>query len=120
MRPMGVVELLELTQSVQQVPLVPDQGPVEQLAAASLHPTLHDRVHSRHLNTAEHDLDPGLLEHGVEQVRELAVAVPDQEPHPASAVLQIHDQVLHGLGNPGRNRMRSRAPGSGSAGWHAR
>jgi hypothetical protein len=27
-RPVGVVELLELAQGAQQVPLVPDQGPV--------------------------------------------------------------------------------------------
>jgi hypothetical protein len=46
-RPVRVVELLELTQSVEQVPLVPDQGPVKQLAAAGLHPTLHDRVGRR-------------------------------------------------------------------------
>ena len=38
MWPVGVVELLELAQCVQQVPLVPDQGPVEQLASAGLHP----------------------------------------------------------------------------------
>ena len=43
-RPMGVVEMLGLTQSVEQVPLVPDQGAVKQLAAAGLHPTLHERV----------------------------------------------------------------------------
>jgi hypothetical protein len=43
-RPVSVVELLEFTQSVQQVPLVPDQGPVKQLAAAGLHPSLHNRV----------------------------------------------------------------------------
>jgi hypothetical protein len=62
-RPMGVVELLELTQSVEQEPLVPDQGPAKQLAAAGLHPAFHDRVHSRHLDTAEHDLDAGVFEH---------------------------------------------------------
>jgi hypothetical protein len=77
-RSVGVVELLELTKSVQQVPLVPDQGPVEQLAAAGLHPSLHERVYSRHLDTAKHHLDPGVLEHGVKQVGELAVAIPDQ------------------------------------------
>ena len=60
-RPMGIVELLELTQSMQQVPLAPDQGPVKQLAAAGLYPPLHDRVRSRHLDAAEHDLDPASL-----------------------------------------------------------
>src|ERR1700749_3912961 len=43
-RPVGIVELLELAQGVQQVRLVPDQGPVKQLAAAGLHPALHDRI----------------------------------------------------------------------------
>src|SRR5690348_153932 len=43
-RPVGIVELLELAQGVQQVRLVPDQGTVKQLAAAGLHPALHDRV----------------------------------------------------------------------------
>jgi hypothetical protein len=106
MRPVGVVELLELAQCVQQVPLVPDQGPVEQLAPAGLHPSLHDRVHSRHLNTAEHCFDPGVLEHGVEQAGELAVAVPDQEPRPAAGILQVHDEVLRGLGYPGGSGVR--------------
>jgi hypothetical protein len=44
MRPVRVVELLEHAQCLQQVRLVPDQGPVEQLATAGLHPSLHDRV----------------------------------------------------------------------------
>ena len=56
-RPVGVAELLELAQGVQQVRLIPDQGPVEQLAAAGLHPALHDRVHSGHLDPAEYRFD---------------------------------------------------------------
>jgi hypothetical protein len=36
--PVPVVEALELAQSVEQVVLVPDQGLVEQLATAGLHP----------------------------------------------------------------------------------
>ena len=104
-RAVGVVELLELAQGVEQVPLVPDQGPVEKLAAAGLHPSLHERVHSRHLDTAEHDLDPGVLEHVVEQAGELAVAVPDQEPRPAAGILKVHDEVLRGLGDPGGSGM---------------
>jgi hypothetical protein len=42
--PVPVVEVLELAQGVEQVLLVPDQGPVEQLAATGQHPSLHDRV----------------------------------------------------------------------------
>jgi hypothetical protein len=34
-RPVFVAELPELAQGVQQMPLIPDQGPVEQLAAGT-------------------------------------------------------------------------------------
>ena len=105
----GVVELLELVQGVEQVPLVPDQSAVEQFAAAGLHSSLHERVHSRHLDPAEHDLDPGVLEHGVEQAGELAVTVPDQEPRPVADVLEVYDEVLRGLGYPGGSGLRSGA-----------
>ncbi len=54
-RPVGVVKLLELAQGVQQVRLIPDQGPVEQLATAGLHPPLHDGIHAGHPDAAEHD-----------------------------------------------------------------
>jgi hypothetical protein len=41
MRPVGIVGLLELTQSVQQVPLVPDQGPVQRQDLRVLVPVAH-------------------------------------------------------------------------------
>lgn len=107
-RPVGVVELLELAKCAQQVRLVPDQGAVEQLATAGLHPPLHERVHPRHLDPAEHDLDASILEHVGEHAGELAVAIPDQEPRPVPGALKIHDQVPRGLGNPGCGGMRSR------------
>ncbi len=75
-----VVEPFVLTQGVEQVALVPDQGPVQQLAAAGLHPPLHDRIHAGHPDAAEHDLDSRVLHDGVEQLGEFAVPVPDQEP----------------------------------------
>jgi hypothetical protein len=52
---------------------------------------------------------PCLSEDGVEQGGKLAVAVPDQGTRPAPGILKIHDHVPHGLGNPGRKRIRSRA-----------
>jgi hypothetical protein len=79
----GVVELFELAQGLEQVPLVPDQGPIEELASAGLHPSFHDRVHSRHLNAAEYDLDPRVLEDGVEQGWELAGSSPPASAFPA-------------------------------------
>jgi len=69
MRSMSVVELLILPQRKQQMPLVPDQCAVQQLAAAGPHPPFHDRVHARHLDTAEHDRDPGFGQDRVEYAR---------------------------------------------------
>jgi hypothetical protein len=40
MRPVGVVELLELAQCAQQVPLVPDQGPAGQFPGGRSAPTV--------------------------------------------------------------------------------
>ncbi len=37
-RAVSVVELFELAQGVEQMPLVPDQGSVQELTAACLHP----------------------------------------------------------------------------------
>jgi hypothetical protein len=37
-RSVSVVELFELVEGIQQVPLVPNQGPVQEFAAAGLHP----------------------------------------------------------------------------------
>ena len=41
-RPVGVVEVLVLTQDGHQVALVPDQGPVQQLAPTAADPAFHD------------------------------------------------------------------------------
>jgi hypothetical protein len=49
-RPVGVIEVLLLAQDGHQVPLVPYQGPVEQLPPAAADPALHDRIHSSRLN----------------------------------------------------------------------
>jgi hypothetical protein len=52
MRSMAVVEVFEFVQRVQEMPLVPDEGSVQQLVAAGLHPAFHDRVHAGCLNAA--------------------------------------------------------------------
>ncbi|MFF1691571.1 hypothetical protein, partial [Streptomyces sp. NPDC058254] len=64
-RPMGVVEVFELSQGMKEMALVPDQGAVQQFASAGLHSPFHDRVHSRHPHPAEHDLDPRIRQDGV-------------------------------------------------------
>jgi hypothetical protein len=47
MRPVPAAALLELPQGMQKAGLVPDQRTVQKLAAAGLHPPLHDRVGAR-------------------------------------------------------------------------
>src|SRR5690242_5271045 len=54
-RPVHVVEVLVPAQDGHQVALVPDQGPVQQLAPAAADPAFHDRVHSRRLNRGAED-----------------------------------------------------------------
>jgi hypothetical protein len=49
-RPVGVVEVLLLAQDDHQVPLIPDQGPVQQLTAAAADSAFYDRVHPLRLN----------------------------------------------------------------------
>jgi hypothetical protein len=46
MGPVSVVEVFELAQRVKQMPLVPDQGAVQELAPAGLHPAFHERISS--------------------------------------------------------------------------
>ena len=42
--PVGVAEVLVFAQDGRRVPLVPGQGPVQQLAAAAADPAFHDRI----------------------------------------------------------------------------
>jgi hypothetical protein len=104
-----VVERLELVQRVQQVALIPGQSAIQQLAPAGLYPSLYHGVHPRHPDAAEHGFQTGVLEHGVEQAGELAVAVPHQEPRPAAGILKIHDEVLRNLRYPECCRVRGSA-----------
>ncbi|GAB3169460.1 hypothetical protein GCM10027162_08420 [Streptomyces incanus] len=73
---------------MEQVTLVPDQGAVQELASAGLYPPFHERIHPRHPDAGDHDLDPRILEDGVEQGGELPVPVAEQEPHPQACATQ--------------------------------
>jgi hypothetical protein len=108
-RPVRVVELLELPQCVEEMPLVPDQGAVQQFTAAGLHPPVHDGVHAGDPDATEHDLDPRVGEDRVEQFGELPVPVPDHVAGLAAGVLEIHDEIPGGLRHPGGGRVRRRA-----------
>src|SRR5262249_41131162 len=76
------LEALELAQGVQQMGLVPDQRPVQQLVSAALDPPFHYRVPPGHPDTAQHGGDPQVGQYRVEQRRELAVPVADQVLRP--------------------------------------
>ena len=71
---MRVIELLVLTQGVEQVSFVPDEDAVEEFVAAALDPAFHDRVHPRDPDSAENDCDTRIGEYGIEQGGELSVA----------------------------------------------
>src|ERR1039458_3817929 len=56
---MLVMVSLVLAQEPPQMVLVPDQGAVQELAAASADPALGDRVHAGAPDVAQHGPDPG-------------------------------------------------------------
>jgi len=73
-----IVVGLVLAEEPPQMGLVPDEGPVEELAAASADPAPGDGVHARRLDVAEHGPDSGIGENRVECGSEVRAAVPDQ------------------------------------------
>ena len=86
--PVAVVEAFEVVERMQQMLLVPDQGSVEEFAAAGPDPAFHDRVRAGCLDATEHDLDARIGEHGVEQRGDLAVPVADVVPGGGSDVIE--------------------------------
>jgi hypothetical protein len=79
MRPMLIVVDLVLAQDPPQMGLVPDEGAVQELAAASPDPALGDRVHTRRPHVAQHGPDPGAGEDRIERGGEVRSAVADHE-----------------------------------------
>jgi hypothetical protein len=65
-------------QHCRQMAAVDDQDPVQQFPVASSDPSLGDRVRSGATHRCAQDADVLAGEHGIEDVGELAVAVPDQ------------------------------------------
>ena len=63
----------------------------------------------RHPDAAEHDVDACVLENGVEQGRELPIAVPDEEPRSAASVFEVNDDVFRCLRHPRGGWVRGRA-----------
>lgn len=104
-RPVGVVEILVLSQHRHQVAQIPDQGPIQQLTPTAANPPLHDRIHSRCLNGGPDDPDADRLEHGIERLREAGVPVMQDELRSHPGILQVHEQVPGLLDDPGLDRV---------------
>jgi hypothetical protein len=115
-RPIQVVVGLEYAQRAHQVGPVPDKHPVEQFAAAGADPTFHHRVHPRHPNPGQHDLNTGIGQYFVECGTELPGTVADQIADRSAGVLQGHGQVPSGLGDPRRRGVRRGAQDPDPAG----
>jgi hypothetical protein len=115
-RTVGVVMGFEFAQEAAEVTLVPDEGAIQEFVAAGLHPSLRDRVHARGADAAEGDLDAGVGEDPVEQGGELRVSVADQVPRLGVGIVEVHDQILRGLGDPGRVRVRGGSEDADAAG----
>jgi hypothetical protein len=65
-RPVLIVVGLVLAQDPPHMGLTPDEGAVQQLASASPDPAFGNRVHARRPDAAEHGLDAGVGEDGVQ------------------------------------------------------
>src|ERR1035437_4291352 len=99
-RPMLVVVDLVVAQDPPQMVLVPDQGAVRELAAASPNPPFGDRVHPGRPHVAQHGPDPGDREGGGECGGEVRAAVADHERDPVCLSAEVHERVAGLLGGP--------------------
>jgi hypothetical protein len=107
--PVAVVVVLILTKRCCRMPLVDDQGAVEEFAANAADEAFGDRVGPRRPHRCLDDPDVGGCEDGVERSAELGVAVPDQEPEAVAGVVEVHEQVAGQLRQPGAGGMRGDA-----------
>ena len=89
-----------VAQYPQQVGLIPDEGAVQELAAASPDPAYGDRVHAGRPHVAKHGADASGGEDRVERGGEVHATVADHEFDPVCLVAEIHEEVAGLLGGP--------------------
>ncbi len=91
--------------------LIPDQRAVQQFGAECLDPAFHARVHAGHPDTGQHRSDSRGAEDFVDQRGVFGVAITNEELdlREVSGVLEVHEQVADGLGDPGMGGVRGRA-----------
>ena len=100
MRPVLIVVGLVPAQDLPQMVLVPAQGAVQELAAASPDPAFGYCVYAGRRDVAEHGPDPGLGEDHVDRGGEVRAAAADHEPDPVRLLAGVGDQVAGLLGSP--------------------
>jgi hypothetical protein len=96
---------LVLGEDSAQVRGVDDEDPVEDLAACTADPALHDRVHPRCLRSGQQYAQALAPEYLIEHAGELTVPVSDQEFEVSDALTQLDRQVPGLLGHPGAGRV---------------
>jgi hypothetical protein len=106
---MTVVVVLVLAEHSCGVPLVDDQGAVEEFTADGADDEFGDGVGPQRPHRCPDDADVDGREHRVECRGELAVAVADQELDAAAGVVEVDEQVAGLLCQPGAGGMRTDA-----------
>jgi hypothetical protein len=102
-RAVPVVVLDVLAQQLFEVSLIPDEGPVAELATHGADPAFRERVGDRRIRRGADDRGALAGEDCVERARELRGTVMDQESDPAVC---RHGEVSRGLGRPSAVRVR--------------
>ena len=99
--PVAVVMLGVLGQHGDGLPLIDDQGAVEEFAADGADEPFGDRVGPRrpHRRPDGPDVDGG--EHLFERGGEFGVPIADEEPEAVAGVVEVHEQIAGLLGKPG-------------------
>jgi hypothetical protein len=88
-----------------RVPLVDDQDAVEEFATQAADEALGDRVGPWCPHRCSDDVDADGGEDGVEPGGESRVAVPDEKPEAVAGVVEVDEQVVGRLGQPGAGRV---------------
>jgi len=112
--PVLIVVGFVVAQYPQQMGLIPDEGAVQEFAAASTDPAFGDRAYAGRPHVAKHAADASGGEDRVERGGEVRATVADHELDPVCLVAEIHEEVAGLLGGPlpggmqGDPRMRMR------------
>src|ERR1022692_4174761 len=112
MGPVLVVMGFIIAQDLSQMGLVPDEGAVQELAAASPDPAFGDRVHPGRPDVAERGPDAGVGQDCVERGGEIRATVADHELDPVRLFSEVHEKVAGLLRGPFKEQISS-----SRAGW---